>query len=117
MVTMHTTLQDHLVVKMCHEVQHNSGLTGQQSMCEYSCRLHIPPSPFGQKQNMHVQVGPSVALRIYSFGLIRAAAKLTVSLGPARDVQAQIPYSRPARAQGPHEAKMRCSMHSTLGRC
>ncbi len=86
---MHASLQDHLVVKVCHKVQHNVGMTRQQSMCEYSCRLHIPPSPFGQKKNMHVQVVASVALRIYSFRLIRAAAKLTVSLGPARNVQAQ----------------------------
>ncbi len=74
MVTMHTTLQDHLVVKVCHKVQHNLGLTRQQSMCEYSCRLHIPPGSFGQNQNMHMQVGASVALQMYSVGLIRAAA-------------------------------------------
>jgi len=77
------------VVKVCHKVQHNLGMTRPQSMCEYSCRLHIPPGSFGQKQNVHMQMHAPVALRIYCYGLIRAAAKLTAALGPARDLQAR----------------------------
>ena len=73
MATVQTSLEDHLVVNVCHKVQHNLGMTRQQSMCEYSCRLHIPPGSFGQNQNMHMQVGASVAQQMHSVGLIRAA--------------------------------------------